>query len=438
MSQAGTKEVSTGYIPRPLQALIHSSLLAFRFIVLVCHRRFGKTILVINEMIDRAYRNELENPQYAYIAPTYSQAKRIAWEYLKKYTKDLPYRQVFESELKIVLERPDRKDKITFQLLGSDNPDAIAGMYLDGVIMDEFSLQNPKVWTIVVRPAISDRKGWAIFIGTPRGQNHFFDIYQTAKKHPDSWFSKVYRASETGLIDENEMRSIREVMSQEEIDQEYECSFSAAMIGSYYGTYIEQADKAGRIGNVSYNPLVPVYTAWDLGFNDTTSIWFYQLVGTEIHVIDYIEDSGKGLEFYVNAINSRNYLIDRHFLPHDANVHDLGSGKTRIETLRELGIGRTEVLEKLPVDDRISATRLTIPRCWFNGVKCEDGLASLRNYQKKWDDKRQCFLNKPLHDWASNGADGFGYMCLSIRGNGAKLKEDYQPNELCVGDFSIF
>lgn len=234
------------------------------------------------------------------------------------------------------------------------------------------------------------------------------------------------------------MRSIREVMSQEEIDQEYECSFSAAMIGSYYGTYMEQADKDGRIGNVSYNPILPVYTAWDLGFNDTTSIWFYQLTGTEVHVIDYIEDSGKGLEFYVNAINSRNYLIDRHYLPHDANVHDLGSGKTRIDTLCELGCARTEVLEKLPIDDRINATRLTIPRCWFSLSRCEDGLASLRNYQKKWDDKRQCFQNKPLHDWASNGADAFGYMCLSIRGNSVKVKQNYQPSELCVGDFSIF
>lgn len=433
---AEIKEVSTGYTPRPLQAKIHAALLAFRFIVLVCHRRFGKTILVINEMIDRMFRCELENPQYAYVAPTYSQAKRIAWEYLKKYTKNIPGRKVYESDLKIEIDRPHKKDKITVQLLGVDNPDSLAGMYLDGIIFDEFSIMSPRIWTTIVRPALADRKGWAIFIGTPRGTNHFYDIYMKGQKSPH-WYTSLFRASETGIIPAEELELMKEDMSQEEVDQELECSFSAALLGSYYGKDIEELEKKKKIGKVPYDARFPVYTAWDLGFNDTTAIWFYQLIGLDINVIDYMEDNGKALGHYAKEIYAKPYVIEMHYLPHDANSHDLGSGLTRVETLRDLGIRRTTVLDRIAIQDRIDCVRKLIGRCNFDQENTEElGLAALKNYQKKWDEKRKCFQNKPLHDWSSNGADSFGYMCLSIQGSSGRMKRPtYKPSELCVGDF---
>lgn len=413
----GTQVVSTGYEPRPIQGILHAAVILYRFIVLVCHRRFGKTVFVLNEAIDRALRNERKNPQYAYIAPTYGQAKRIAWNYLKEYTKNIPCRNVNESELKVEIHRPHLGDKITFYLLGADNPDTLAGIYLDGVILDEYSLMNPAIWTTIIRPALADRKGWAIFIGTPRGQNHFYDVYNFAKKNNDTWYAALYKASETGIIDEEEMKALKLEMTDEEYAQELECSFTAALIGSYYGKYLEDIEKEGRIRQVGYDMHVPVETAWDLGVGDTTAIWFFQRCGTEVHVIDYHEMSGKGLEHYVKIIKDKPYVYHEHHLPHDANARSLETGNTRIETLRKLGLGRIHLLPRLSVEDGIHAARMILPRCYFDDVRCERGISALKNYQKKWDSKNKIYIDTPLHDWSSNGADAFRYLALSIRPN---------------------
>jgi phage terminase large subunit len=417
MARSGTKTVSTGYVPRPIQALLHAKTALFRFIILVCHRRFGKTIFVINEMIDRSLRNELKSPQYAYIAPTYGQAKRIAWEYLKSYTKNLPNVNVNESELKVTLERPHLQDKITYYLLGADNPDSLAGIYLDGVLLDEYSLMNPAVWKLIIRPALSDRKGWAIFIGTPRGQNHFYDVFKFAQDEKNGWFAALYKASETGIIDAEEIESMKSEMSDEEFAQEMECSFTAALMGSYYGKYIEELEKSKRILPISYDLHVPVETAWDLGIGDTTAIWFFQRCGTEVHVIDYYEMSGVGLEHYVKHLKSKPYIYHEHHLPHDANARSLETGNTRIETLKKFGLGKVHLLPRIGVEDGIHAVRMILPRCYFDVEKCDRGLSALKNYQKKWDSKAKIYIDKPLHDWSSNGADAFRYLALSIRPN---------------------
>jgi hypothetical protein len=405
------KEVSTGYVPRPLQKILHASLK--RFNVIVCHRRWGKTVFSINEKVDRALRNELKNPQYAYIAPTYGQAKRVAWDMLKDATKSIPGIVVNEAELRVDIPRQSRGDRIRFMLLGAENPGTLRGIYLDGVIMDEYAEMDPTVWSQVVRPALSDRKGWAIFIGTPKGQNGFYEIYQAAQNTPD-WYHIMYKASQTGIIPPDELEAARAIMSAEEYEQEYECSFSAALVGAYYGKYMEEAEKEGRITNVPHDPSVPVDTFWDLGVDDTTVIWFGQRVGKEWHFIDHIEMSGEGLAYYVKELDKKPYKFGTHYLPHDAEARELGTGKSRIETFRALGLKNLEVAEKLDVEDGINAVRLLLPRCWFDKEKCARGVNALKSYERKWDSKNKIYQQKPLHNWASHSADAFRTFAVGV------------------------
>lgn len=422
--------ITTGYQPRKLIAPLHNKLK--RFNVIVAHRRFGKTVFTINEMIDRALRNEHNNPQYAYFAPYHSQAKRIAWDYLKEYTKNFPKVTYNENELKC--EIPRRNDKIRFLLLGAENGSAIRGMYLDGAGVDEFQDMDPVVWSQDIRPTLADRNGWAIFIGTPKGENHFYKLYEMARKNKE-WFSCIYKASETKIIPQSELDQLKKEMDRDEYNQEFECSFTSAIVGSYYGTYMEVASTEGRIGEVSYDSSIPVMTYWDLGIGDTTAIWFAQFVGTEIHLIDYLEESGRGLDFYAKALKEKPYTYDYHVLPHDAKARELGTGRTREEQLIKLGIRPTQIIARQRVDDGIQAVRSILPRCWFSEKNCARGLGALRQYQKAWNNKKQMFDDRPKHDWSSHGADAFRMLALDKR-QGRKI--NYDLPRRTVMDFNVF
>ena len=422
---ANTEVIDLGYQPRPLQAHLHRSLK--RFNVLVCHRRFGKTVFSIMEMIDRALRLDLKNPQFAYIAPTYGQAKRVAWEYLKDYTRGIPGALPNEAELRVDIPRPDRGDKIRFMLLGAENPDSLRGIYLDGCILDEYAQCDPILWGEVVRPALSDRFGWAIFIGTPKGQNHFYDIYSAAMRltagDETDWFVQLYKASETAVVPDGELDAARATMAEEEFNQEYECDFTAALRGAYYGKYINELDSKGQITKVPYDPAATVNTYWDLGISDSTCIWFVQEVGREVHVIDFIENHGVGLEWYVKQIKNKDYMYDEHWIPHDGAARELGTGKTRQESLRDLGLKRVNIVPRQSVADGIHAVRMLLPKCWFDKIKCERGLSALKNYQRKYDSKLSKFVDKPLHDWSSNAADAFRMLGLVFRpGSAGRMK----------------
>lgn len=419
-------KITTGYTPRPLQAELHLKLR--RFNVLVCHRRFGKTVFAINDMIDRGLRNPLKNPQYAYFAPFYGQAKRVAWDYLKEYTKAIPGAVANEADLRIDIPRPHMKDRIRFMLLGADNPGSIRGIYLDGAILDEFAEMDPLIWSQVIRPALSDRIGWASFIGTPKGQNHFWDIYQSALANPQ-WFTQVFRASETGVVDPGELEEAKKAMAPEEFDQEFECSFTAALIGAYFGKEMELAEKEGRIGNVPYDKAAPVDTFWDLGIGDTTAIWFVQQVGREYHAIDYVEDSGRDLAHYVAELRRRPYIYREHVLPHDAAARELGTGKTRQETLRAHGLERTIIQARQSLEDGIHAARMMIPKVWFDREKCQRGISALKNYERKWDAKNKIFSTKPLHNWASHGSDAFRVCALGSRDNSVRSNSLRLPRQ---------
>jgi hypothetical protein len=395
-----------------LQAEIHRSLQ--RFNVLVLHRRFGKTVLSINEMVDRALRNTTKSPQYAYIAPTYGQAKRVAWEYIKDFTRKIPGAKANEADLRVDIPRPKTEDKIRIMLLGAENPGSVRGIYLDGVVLDEYAEMDPTIWSQVVRPALADREGWAIFIGTPKGQNHFYNLYSQAQQYED-WYVRMFRASETKVIADSELEAAQREMSEEEYEQEFECSFTAALVGSYYGKLLDKAEKDGRLCNVPYDPNVPVDTFWDLGIGDTTAIWFCQTVGQEFRLIDYLEDGGQGLDFFVRELKKKPYIYREHTLPHDARARELGTGKSREETLRGLGLRQLYILPRWGVDDGIHAVRMLLPKCWFDKVKCERGIKALRNYQRKWDSRNQLFLSKPKHDWASHGSDAFRYLAMGSK-----------------------
>lgn len=439
------QKISTGYVPRPLQLKLHSQLK--RFNVLVMHRRFGKTVFCINEMIDRALRNPLKNPRYAYLAPLYGQAKRVAWDYLKMYTEKLPGATPNEADLRIDIPRPAQGDSIRFTLLGADNPASLKGIYLDGVILDEYAEMNPAAWREVIRPTLSDRKGWAIFIGTPKGRNAFWETYDGAlngfpqddgtRYFDKEWFGALYKASETGIIDPEELDSARRTMTEEEFDQEYECSFSAGLVGAYYSKELDRAETDGRICSVPYDPALPVFTYWDLGIGDSSAIWFGQMVGPRVQWIDYIEESGIGIPDYVKRLRDRPYLYDECVLPHDAGAKELGTGKTREELIRGFGF-RTRVLPRQSVDDGIQASRLLIAKSYFDIAKCARGLEALRNYQRKWDPKLNIFQSSPLHNWASHGADAFRTAAMGLRDTGyprgrrlqAQTDNDYNPLSL--------
>lgn len=400
-----TKIVEVPYKPRAYQLDVHKN--RKRFSVLVCHRRFGKSVLSINELIKTA----ADKPRSlcAFIAPTYRQGKSIAWEYLKFYTN--PLLKIGgsrnESELRIDLFNGSR-----IQIFGADNPDSIRGMGFDAVVLDEYAIMSPRVWTEIVRPAVADKLGWVLFIGTPMGHNQFWEVYDYALRGHHDWYGKLYRASDTNVIPEDELDQARSIMTPEQYEQEFECSFTAAVSGSYYGRLITKAEKDGRIGNVPIDENVGVETWWDLGIGDSTAIWFAQRVGEEIHLIDYYENSGESLAHYADVLAEKDYAYSSHIAPHDIMARELGTGKSRLEVANELGID-FEIAPKLEVDHGIESVRNALPYCYFDREKCKVGLDALRQYRKQWDEKNQVFKNKPLHNWCSHAADSFRYGCVS-------------------------
>lgn len=400
--------ISTGYAPRRHQRSIHEQLK--RFNAIVCHRRFGKTYLAINALLDAALRCDKPDPRFAYVAPTFTQAKDIAWTYLKRFALTIPGALANETELRVDLPGGAR-----IRLYGADEPDRMRGLYLDGCVLDEMGKMRPRVWPEVIRPALADRLGWAIVMGTPNGRNEFWKIYDEATRDP-AWFAAMFKASDTNVVAQEELDAARKMMTPEQYAQEFECSFQAAVIGSYYGALIEAAEREKRIGRVPHEPSAPVTTAWDLGIGDSTAIWFCQQIGPERRVIDYYEASGVGLDHYVKVLREKPYTYSDTILPHDAAIRELGTGRTRVETLATLGLReKVRVLPRTTVEDRINAARMLLPTMWIDAEKCARGLEALRQYRREYDDRLRDFRSRPLHDWASHGADAFGYLCEGLR-----------------------
>jgi phage terminase large subunit len=379
-----------------------------RWGALVAHRRCGKTVACVNDLIAKALQCPLPHGRYAYVAPFLAQAKEVAWEYLKRFA--LPATaDKNESELWVELVNGAR-----IRIHGADNPDRLRGAYLDGVVLDEYADMRPSVWGEVIRPMLADRKGWATFIGTPKGRNEFFEIFERADASED-WFSVKLKASDTRILDKSELDEARRDMTPEQYEQEFECSFDAAILGAYYGKEIAKADADGRIVDFDWDPDLPVHTAWDLGKGANMAIWMFQIVADEIGVIDHYEGAhDHTIPDCVKVLQTKPYKWGDDWVPHDAKVKELGTGRTRIETMIDLK-RNPRLVPDHTVMDGINSGRLLMSRVWFHKTRCKDGVEALRQYRAEYDEKVRTFKNEPRHDWSSHSADAYRYLAMAYK-----------------------
>lgn len=395
--------------------------------VYVWHRRAGKDLFGLNFLIKCAILGQVGT--YWHIFPSYKQGKRAIWDETtldgRKYIDFIPP--------PFIESKNDQEMKIKFingsiyQIVGSDNPDSLRGSGIKGALFSEYAEQNP-IARDTIQPMIMASNGFELFNFTPKGQNHSYELYEMAKNNP-KWFSQILTVDDTQIFSKEQLEDIKEetLSRGKTLDffyQEYYCSFDNAIEGSYYAKQIKRAEEDGRISNIPYESSIPVETFWDLGVNDTTAIWFVQAVGKEIRVIDYYENNGEGLPHYANIINQKGYTYSRHNAPHDIKVRELGSGVSRLETAYKLGI-RFDVVPNISIEDGINASRSIFSKCYFDKTKCKQGLLALKNYKKEFDQNKNCFKSKPLHNWASNGADSFRYFAVGFR---ERLEStSYQP-----------
>lgn len=405
-------EAIRAYQARPQFAEFHDR--AQRWAIIVAHRRAGKTVACVADLILQACLKARQ--RLAYVAPYYVQAKDVAWGYVRSLTQPFTGMRYNEGELKATFPNGS-----WLRLYGADNFNRMRGIGLDGIILDEFADFDPRAWKEVIRPALSEGEGWAAFIGTPRGHNEFYETWKKALADPDGWFSLMLKASQSGILSRKELDANRlQIADEDKYRQEFECDFEAAIQGAYYAKEMNLATDEGRICSVPHDPAVKVETWWDLGIGDATAIWFAQRVGKEVHLIDYYELAGVGLDHYAQilaqkaqprSVGGLGYIYADHVVPHDAKARELIAGKTRLEVMDTLGL-RPVVIPVHSVEDGISATRNLLPRCWWDAKRCERGVEALRQYRCEFDEERKVLKPRPLHDWTSHAADAFRYGAM--------------------------
>ena len=409
-------KITIPYKPRKHQALVHKELDKYRYAVLCTHRRFGKTTLCLNHLIKSALTSKNHAPRFAYIAPTYSQAKKIAWDYLKFYTEKIPGTKWNESELRCDLINGSR-----ISLLSSENPDSIRGIYLDACVIDEASNVSQNLIDEVIIPALSDRKGKLFLVSTPQGMNNiFYDYYQKAQ-HDDKWFLYKAKASDTKIIDDEELSAAKEVMGEAKYKQEFECDFAGTSKGSIYGDLVNEMEDNKQIGKVPYDPGYLVNSAWDLGYTDACSIIFFQQINHNIYIIDYYENEKEALPHYAQYLKDKEYVYGENYAPHDIEQTEFSSGYTRREVANNLGI-RFRVAPRLALEDGIHAVKMVLPRCKIDSDKCSELLIALRHYHRKYNDKERVYKIKPVHDFSSHPMDAL--RCLATA-----IQQDYFTNK---------
>lgn len=396
-----------------------------RWACMVAHRRAGKTVACVNELIARALYTKKKHARYGYIAPFRSQAEEVAWQYLKDYSGRAAVK-IMESELSIELPNGAK-----IRLYGSDNPNSFRGVYFDGVVLDEYGDMRPSVWSSVLLPTLADRNGFAIFIGTPKGKNHFFDIWQrsrgerlnqdeTVEQIQAQWFNLMLKASDSGILSPEILNEQRSQMSEDEYLQEYECSFEAAVAGAYYSKILQIIEGNGQVNDtVQWDPDFPVNAVFDLGFTDSTAVWFWQERFDGIAVIDFYENDTQHLGHYVQMLRGKGYRYNRIWLPHDAKAKTLQTTRSTVEQFVDAELPRWDVdvnpiaiVPNLSLQDGIEAARLILPSCHFNKTRCKEGIEALRYYHREWDEVNKCFRDAPKHDWSSHPADSFRYFAL--------------------------
>lgn len=443
------ERIEIDYKPRKWARAFHASYK--RWMALVLHRRAGKTTGVIHhhqraatndawerrrllatwadaraegldlpDLTDAHLTTLLRGRRYAHILPTLKQAKLTAWDMLKYAASFVPGAKTNESELRI-----DYPNGSRVQLFGADNIDALRGIHLSGLSLDEYGQHPPGIFSEVLSKALADHLGYCIWAGTIRGKNQLYQAYEAGRKNPETWFT-LWQDIDVSLETEDDVSALmlrqalhddrklveQGLMTQEEFDQEWYLSTEAAIKGAYYGKQIAEARRSGRIGVVPYDPMLPVDTDWDLGVADYTTIWFSQSTRSgEVRLIDYYENHDLGLDHYIRHVKDKPYVYGQHWAPHDIEVRELSTGKSRKDIAAALGI-KFQIGPKLSLADGIAAARLLIPRCWFNQATCEAGIEALTHYRKGWNERLQQFTSEPMHDWSSHGADAYRYLAV--------------------------
>ena len=381
--------------------------------VLLWHRRAGKDSVALHWTVRQAGKTP---GVYWHVFPTAKQGRKVIWDGVTRNGR--PVLEAWPRERIVGRSEADMKLKFengaVWQVVGSDNyNEALIGANPTGLVLSEYALQDPRAWDYL-RPILAENGGWAVFAYTPRGRNHGYDLFRMAER-TDGWFAQRLTASDTGAVTDDAIAAERASgMPDELIEQEFHCSFEAALVGAIYGRPMADALREGRIGRVPHDPVLPVDTWWDLGVADATAIWFVQRAGGEIRMIDYLEAAGAGIDHYVKALHAKPYVYRDHIAPFDIRVRELGTGRSRFEQAHSLGL-TFRVLPKLPLADGINAVRTILPRCRFDIGACERGIEALRQYQKEWDDARKCFAERPRHDWTSHAADAFRYGALAVQ-----------------------
>ena len=412
---------------RPRKAFMPFHNRTQRWACLVAHRRAGKTVAAVNDIIRAAITYQGERGLFAYICPFRSQAKSVAWQYFLEFADPI-IQSKNEQELLITLINGTQ-----IRLAGSDNGDALRGLGLSGVFCDEYADWKVGVWGNVIRPALSDKQGWAVFASTPKGHNHFYDIFQLATRFPSEWFLLRLPASTSNLLPQSELAAARAQLSEDQYLQEMEVSFEAAILGAFYGKEMREAEQQGRICQVPYNPDLPVYSSWDLGYRDDMAIWFYQMARDEIRVIDFYAVSGADIHDIAAVVLQKGYEYKRHYLPHDARAKSLQTGKSIVEQLAAyLDVGKLAVVPDIGVQSGIQAVRLTLPHVWFDKERCRDGIEALRQYQREYDEDKKAFRQTPRHDWTSHPSDAFRMLAVSWAAESDKPRSA-DPKPLMVG-----
>ena len=386
--------------------------------VAVWHRRAGKDDVCLHWAACAAMERV---GNYWHMLPEAKQARKAIWDAINPHTGKRRIDEAFPKEIRESSSEVEMRIKFvngsSWQLVGSDNYNSLVGAPPVGLTFSEFALADPRAWDYL-RPILAENGGWALFIFTPRGKNHGWEIAQVAKQNP-AWFVQQLTVDDTRAIApeiiEEERRS---GMTEDEIQQEYFVSFDAAIKGAYYGVLMRQAEEQGRIKNLPHEPRLPVHTAWDLGIGDSTAIWFVQQHMGEVRVIDFYENFGVGLDHYASILQKKRdegqWSYGEHILPHDAAVADLSTGKSRIQTLNALGINGRVLNREGNIDDGIAAVRALLPRCWFDQTRCAHGIEALKQYRCEYDEERKIFSNRPLHDWTSHAADAMRYLARGL------------------------
>jgi phage terminase large subunit len=431
--------INLGYKRRSIFAAFHDRVQ--RWACMICHRRAGKTVASLMDLLDAALNKP--NGRYCYIAPLRNQAKTVAWDYLTAFARPVQAKPPNQAELHVDLVNGSR-----ITLFGADNPDALRGPFFDGAVLDEYADIAPSLFKQIVRPALADRKGFAIVLGTIKGRNQLWELFSSVRNDPN-WYTALLKASETApelakLDPEwpNELVEMKRQMTDDAYAAELECDPYAAILGAYYAKEMQHAEMEGRL----YDDLpillhAPMHCAWDLGNGSNMAIWAFQIGERGPLVHDFIQISGYYFDDYMRELDARGYR-GFDYLPHDARVPSFESGRTRIETMRIAG-RKPVLVPDHKRDDGINAAKLTLRISKFNATKCAPGLEALRQYRQEWNERARVFRDNPEHDWASHGADAWRYLSMAWKMIRNELPPPKKPlfiptQELTIADYVAY